>query len=511
MDRSITTHQDRQRYTVTTPIYYATKPPHVGHAYTTIAADVLARLHRNVGQDVHFLTGTDEHGAKVAEIANQSGQGPQEYTDTIASQYQEAWKALAIQYDDFIRTTEQRHVQGVQKATQYLKDEGFLYEKSYSGLYCVGCESFVSEDDLDEKGLEPLHQRKPEIIEEKNWFFALEKVLPSVRKLITDGTFHIVPLERRNEVLGLLEHGMEDFSVSRPAKRVPWGIPMPFDSTQTIYVWVDALLNYVTALGYGSSEGGRMDRFWPADVHIIGPDILKFHAIYWPAILLALGQATPRMLAVHGYFTVDGKKMSKTLGNEVSPFDLVQRYGSDAARYLILSGFPFGQSGDVAQEKFDERYNADLAHTFGNFVSRVTQLIGKYANGEVPDIDPDDTFIQPVKDAASRLRKEMLDNAPDKEITMVRSFLVEIGGVLNTEIDRAAPWLEKDDIARDRVLRGCIEAVFLYANLVSPLLPNAAQAVRHALSADSLPYDGSEGLSPGMKVTKPESLFPKVS
>ncbi len=459
-----------ERFTVTTPIFYANGRPHIGHAYTIIAADILARLNQLLGKEIFFLTGTDEHGAKVAEAAEKNGKTPQEFVDEIAGSFQSTWKELGIEYTDFIRTTEERHEKAVVFALKKLKEKGVLYEKKYKGLYCTGCEAFVTEKDLDENGFEPLHKTKPIVVEEKNWFFKLSEFLPQVKEAIESGRLKILPEERKNEVLGLFEQGLEDFSVSRSKERLKWGITLPFDESQVAYVWVDALLNYITALGYGSDDQSKFEKFWPADIQLIGQDILKFHAIYWPAILLALDVELPKSLIVHGYFTVNGQKMSKTIGNVIDPNDLIKEFGSDATRYLLFNPFPFGNSGDIAVQDFSEKYNSDLANNFGNLVSRSLTLVKKFCENKVP-ISNEETlreFIGREIDPRILALKENFGNGLN-QLNIVQKVL-EIARVLNEDINKEAPWKETNEEKRNATLRKMLEGIAAISILEKPVL-----------------------------------------
>ncbi len=492
------------RFSITTPIFYVNAPPHIGHAYTVVAADVLARFHRLRGDEVFFLTGTDEHGAKIAEAAKGAGQAPQVFADRISAEFQAVWQALDVRLDDFIRTTETRHAQGVNTALTELQRKGVLYEKSYQGLYCTGCENFLTEKDLDASGKCPLHNRKPEVVEERNWFFKISQYLADVKVLIQRDVIRVGPEERKNEVLGLFEQGLDDFSVSRSKARVGWGIPLPFDDTQTTYVWVDALLNYLTALGYGSGDTTRLDRYWPADVHMIGQDILKFHAVYWPALLLALGLENPKEIFVHGFFTVDGRKVSKSLGNAIDPLALVTRYGSDAARFLLLSQFPFGTSGDVNVARFDEQYNAILANTIGNLVSRTIALLQKFSDGKIPDAPADHTFSQTV--LAEKKSVEEATSPGNLLDALVREP-VQLAIALNQYADRTAPWKETDPAKRATALRTLADGVVSLALLAEPVLPRASPAIQTAFGVVN-----RQRPTPGTTVrsTDPAILFPRA-
>lgn len=472
-----------EKFYITTPIYYANGSPHIGHAYTTVAADILARWQKNLGKEVVFLTGMDEHGSKVAEKAAAEKLGPQEFTDHIARQFRECWQILSIENTDFIRTTEERHKEGVVFALKKLKEAGAIYEKKYTGLYCSGCEAFVTEKDLDENGLEPLHQKKPILIEEKNWFFKLSDYLPQIKQAIENDTLVIEPTERKNEVLGLFEQGLADFSISRSRQRVEWGIPLPFDETQTAYVWVDALLNYVTALGYGSDDDAKLKKYWPADAQLIGQDILKFHAVYWPAILMALQLSLPKRLIVHGFFTINGQKMSKSLGNIIDPYKLSEKYGADATRYLLITAFPFGNSGDVSEEKLENEYN-NLANTFGNLVRRVFNIAEK-------------SGIKAENFSEHRLdEKGFVDEELGNYLSRTISEQIGIARNLNAELDAQAPWKEKDEEKKRSIISDKLVKIYDIANMLEPVMPEVSRKIRDAFKSDGT-------------VINPPVLFPK--
>jgi len=372
----------KNKFYITTPIYYVNDKPHIGHAYTTVAADVLARWHRLKGDDVFFLTGTDEHGTKVAKSAEEQGKSPQKFCDEVSNSFQSRWKNLNISNDDFIRTTDERHKKRVQeiftklKTTKTPKGNDVIYQGEYKGLYCTGCEKFLTEKEI-ENGKCPLHNEPPEELIEKNYFFRLSDYKEIIKEKVAKDEFLVLPQSRKNETLSLLDF-IDDFSISRETVR--WGIDLPFDKKQKAYVWVDALSNYITAIGYPPSRpkgGENFKKWWPADVHLMAQDILKFHTIYWPAILIALDLPLPKSEFIHGFFTINGKKMSKSLGNVIDPDELVKKYGADATRYLLLSQFSFGAEADIQVERFGEKYNADLANGLGNLVSRVSNLLDK--------------------------------------------------------------------------------------------------------------------------------------
>lgn len=373
------------KFYVTTPIYYVNDFPHIGHSYTTIAADVLARWNRLKGSEVFFLTGTDEHGAKIAEAAAHAEQTPKAFSDTISEGFKSAWKKLDISNDHFLRTTDPEHEKAVQFFLEKLFSSGNIYKSKYEGLYCVQCEKYLTAADLDEKGCCPDHKLKPIVHSEENYFFKLSAYREKLLEIISDQNnprhLAIYPIERKNEIIGKLKTGLEDISISRA--KLEWGIPLPFDPKQTVYVWVDALLNYITGLGYReNSETFR--KFWPADVQLMAKDILWFHSVIWPAMLLAAKLPTPKKIFAHGFFTINGQKMSKTLGNVIRPDSLIERFGVDASRYLALSLFPFGSDGDISWNALTEKYNSDLANNLGNLVSRTLTMIEKFSAGRIP-------------------------------------------------------------------------------------------------------------------------------
>jgi len=512
------------RFMVTTPIYYVNDKPHIGQAYCTIAADVLARFHRASDEGTFFLTGTDEHGSKVEETAKKLGKTPQELCDINVEHFKKAWKSLNISYDYFVRTTDARHQKAVEKLLELLykatTDDGqkTIYLGEYSGLYCVGCEKFITEKELV-NGLCPDHLQEPRKVTEKNYFFRLSSYLKQVEELIRNDKLKISPEERKKETLGLLKQGLADFSISR--EKVTWGIPLPFDPKQNAYVWVDALPNYISAVGYGD-DSGQFNKWWKEAkvVHLIGKDILKFHAIFWPSILLALGENPPDKIFLHGFFTVDGQKMSKTLGNIVDPEYLVKRYGSDGTRYLLLTQFPFGQDGDIQVERFVEKYNADLANDLGNLVSRTLKMVKSYCQGVIPKPslykEPDDDLKKEATECAEMvwqyIQEINLNRAIDQILKLVRST--------NRYIENQAPWaLAKDDKKErlETVLYVSCETLRIISALFYPVLPQRCKRIRELLGLSEEELNPSLAkakkwglLKPGTKVGTPESLFPRL-
>ncbi len=370
-----------KKFYITTSIAYTNASPHLGFALELVQADILARYHRLLGEDIFFLTGTDEHGVKVVKAAKEAGKKPEEFTDKISEKFRELIKVLNLSNNDFIRTTDQkRHWPTVKKVWLKLKEGGDIYKKKYKGLYCSGCEAFITKKDL-KNGKCVFHQKEPEIIEEENYFFKLSKYQEEIKRVIEKDEIKIIPQSRKNEILNFIKGRIKDVSFSRPRKNLKWGIPVPDDDSQIIYVWADALANYISALDYGK-DGEKFKKLWPADIHCIGKDILRFHALIWPAMLLSLKLPLPKTIFVHGYLTSSGQKMSKSLGNVIDPFELVKKYGStsspqagtDAVRYFLLREIPPTEDGDFTIEKFEQRYNADLANGLGNLVSRVNGL-----------------------------------------------------------------------------------------------------------------------------------------
>ena len=357
-----------KKFYIATSIAYTNALPHVGFALELVQADVLARYHRDLGDDTFFLTGTDEHGRKVAEAAEKLGKTPKDFTDELSDKFRGLTKALNVSNDDFIRTTDRtRHWPAVKDFWLELKEKGDIYKKKYQGLYCVGCEAFITKKDLKD-GKCGIHQKEPEVVEEENYFFRLSKYSKEIERIIKTDKIRIIPPARGNEMLAFMRQGLEDVSFSRPSKDLSWGIPVPGDETQTIYVWADALINYF------SGAPGR----WPADLHCVGKDIFKFHSLIWPGMLLSLGLPLPKAILVHGFITVAGQKMSKSLGNVVDPFELIEKYGADAARYFLLREIPPTEDGDFTIGKFEQRYNADLASGLGNLVARGITLSSKF-------------------------------------------------------------------------------------------------------------------------------------
>ncbi len=457
-----------KKFYITTSIAYTNAAPHLGYALEIVQADVLARYHRALGEDVFFLTGTDEHGQKVVKAAAAAGKEPQDFTDDLSLQFRSLDKELNLSNDDFIRTTDQkRHWPVVQYIWRKLKEKEDIYKKRYQGLYCVGCEAFITKKDLID-GKCKVHQKEPEVIEEENYFFKLSKYSKEIEKIIEKDQVRIIPEGRKNEMLSFIKEGLEDVSFSRPRKDLKWGVPVPDDDSQTIYVWADALANYVSVLGY--PDGEKFKKYWPADVHVLGKDILRFHSTIWLGILLSLGLPLPKSIFVHGYLTSGGQKMSKSLGNVVDPLILIKKYGADAVRYFLLREFSPTEDGDFTEEKFTERYNADLAKGLGNLVARVVTLASKFT----------------IAAAKPGFEKEIDSAKKDYEATFVELRFNEILssvwaliGFCDKYVEREKLWEEKEE-NKDKIA-GLLFVIGNIVKLVEPFLPETAEKIAEQL------------------------------
>ncbi|HEY3066317.1 MAG TPA: methionine--tRNA ligase [Methylomirabilota bacterium] len=498
---------------LTTPIYYVNATPHLGHAYTMILADAMTRYRKLAGDDVWFLTGTDEHGDKVARAAAQAGVSPSEYADHIAGVFWETWRELGIGNDDFIRTTEPRHQRVVQQILQKLWDAGEIYFGKYGGQYCFGCERFYTEKEIVD-GKCPDHQTPLTYIEEENYFFKMSKYQDWLVRFIEDRPRLIRPERYRNEVLGFLREPLLDLSISRPRARLTWGIPLPFDDRFVTYVWFDALINYVSALG--EIDGERYRTFWPHARHLIGKDILKPHGVYWPCMLQAAGIPVYAELDVHGYWTVDGQKMSKSLGNVVEPLAMQEKYG-EAFRYFLLRESVFGLDSDFSEDALVTRLNADLANDLGNLVSRATTLLVNFGGGAVPAAGPLTAAEEEVRNAFAKARADVEAAMDEFAFHRALTSLWEVLAVLNRYVDATQPWQLARDPGRrprlDTVLYTLAEALRTLGIVLAPFLPLAAAKIRDAVGERGEPRlaDAAWGrLAPGTPVRKLSGLFPRV-
>jgi len=494
-------------FSVTTPIYYVNSDPHLGHAYTTVAGDALARHHRQRGEDVFFLTGTDEHGGNVARAAEAAGMPPKQFCDEVSERFRRLTTAMESSNDFFIRTTDPEHERRVQAFVQQLYDDGHLYEGTYAGLYCSSCEVFYTESDLIQPGnLCPIHNRPVEWVEEKNWFFPLSKWAPRLLELYDADPDFVRPRARYNEARSMIAGGLEDVSFTRAT--VSWGIPVPWEPSQTIYVWVDALLNYRTAQEYGLGRDVTAT-FWPTSLHLMAKDILRLHGIIWPAMLLAAGYEPPRGLFVHGYFTTGGQKMSKTMGNVIDPFEVIDLLGADALRFYLMREVQWGQDGDVTWEGLHRRYEGELANDLGNLVSRATAMIVRYREGRVPE---GRNALEPVHESvAARLDAVDLSGALEEIWTLVRSA--------NRFVEEQQPWVLARSEEPEQV-RALDDALYTLADTVRALgvmlyayIPTSAEKILAAVGdPGGIEWERAAlgTLAAGSEVHQPEPLFPRV-
>jgi methionyl-tRNA synthetase len=496
---------------VTTPIYYPNDVPHIGHAYTTVAGDVLTRWRRLFGDDVFFLTGTDEHGLKLQRAAEANNITPQEMVDRTSAQFRATWRLLDIQNDDFVRTTEPRHYAAVSQFLQTVYDAGDIELGTYEGLYCVGCEAYYSEDELVD-GCCPIHGTPVEHVTEENYFFKLSRYEDKLLKHYADHPDAVQPESRRNEVLGFIKQGLRDFSMSRTS--ITWGVPLPWDPKHVAYVWFDALFNYCTAVGYGADQA-MFDRYWPVNYHLVGKDILRFHAVYWPAMLMSGGLAPPQHVFAHGWLLVGGEKMAKTRANQVAPKDLVADFGVDGFRYHFMVDQRFGPDGDFSYEAMLARYNSDLANNFGNLANRVLNMAVNYCGGEVPDARADG----PLMDAAAAAFEGLEANMAKLDFASGYGAVWECIRATNAYIEDTQPWaLHKAGDAQQvaAVLGDCLEVLRIVAVLTCPLIPNASAELWRRLglpgtpSEQRLPAAAKWGQLPaGNRLEKGSPLFPR--
>jgi methionyl-tRNA synthetase len=493
---------------VTTPIYYVNAAPHLGHAYTTIAADVLARHHRQRDEDVFFLTGTDEHGEPVADAAHALGIEPQALADRNAERFKALAPLLGASNDFFIRTTDSRHMEKVQEVLTRVRENGFVYEGTYEGWYCPRCADFKAENEIDEGNRCPIHHIELTREQEENYFFKLSSFQEPLERLYAEHEGFVAPRTRRNEALSFIRSGLRDVPLTR--HKLTWGVPVPWDPHHVFYVWFDALLNYYSALSYARPDVDLTETFWPASCHVIAKDILRFHTVYWPALLMAAELELPDRVFVHGYLLMEGEKMSKSLGNVLDPFAVIERFGADPLRFYLLREVPFGQDGSVSTASFEQRYESELANDLGNLASRTLAMVARYRDGLVPAGDPDPGLAPDFAGLAERV-SELIH---DTELTLALDEIWQRVRRLNRYVEEQAPWRLAKDPDRagelDLVLRTLLEGLRVVSVLLWPYMPASTQTLLQALAAPDVALDCARlGAGAVGRVQTLPPLFPK--
>ena len=498
------------KFSATTPIYYVNAKPHLGHAYTTIVADAVSRWHRLLGEEVHLLTGTDEHGLKIQQAADAAGVSPKEFADSIAPLFAQAWDRLNITHDDFIRTTEPRHAAGVKKLLQACYDAGDIEADMYRGQYCVACEAYFIEEELVD-GKCPIHMKETTYVEEENYFFRLSRFEDRLLKWYEDHPNAITPGFRMNEVIGFIKGGLHDFSVSR--KTLTWGIPLPWDPSHVAYVWFDALANYITAVGYGTDEKAFAEN-WPVDYHFIGKDIIRFHCVYWPAMLMSAGIEPPKGWAVGGWLLVDGEKMSKTTGNVVNPLDLIDVVGVDGFRYYVLAETTYGNDGDFSDEGLIKRFNSDLANNLGNLAARVATVVEKKCGGVGPASSANSPLAEIAATAVAETSQAWAAVQPSKALEATWKLI----GATNSYLEDNEPWKMEPGDAVNTVMGDALEALRIVTILANPALPTTTQEIWNRIGLTGnitdlrINADTKWGqYTGGTHVVKGQPLFPRLT
>ena len=503
------TVSDHRRFYVTTPIYYVNDAPHIGHAYATVTADALARWHRLLGDDVFFLTGTDEHGLKIQRAAEANGVTPIEWADRTSASFREAWAELQITNDDFIRTSEPRHYQAVTDLLQRVYDNGYIRKDVFEGLYCVACEAYYDDSELID-GLCPIHKRPVEFVTEENYFFELSRFTEPLLDFYESHPDFVRPEGKRNEALGFIRGGLRDFSISRTS--ITWGVPLPWDPAHVTYVWFDALTSYATAVGFGD-DPERFAAWWPHVQHVIGKDILRFHAVYWPAMLMAAGLAPPQHVNVSGFLLVGGEKMSKTGLTQIAPHELIAQFGVDGVRHHFLHDLPFGPDGDFSEEGMIARFNADLANNLGNLLSRVATVLGKKSGGIGTAPRPDSPLAAVAAEVVSSTLAAWEAVAPSVALDHTWRLIREA----NSLLEDTEPWKADPGPEVDAVLGDALEVLRLVAILASPAVPNASAEIWRRIGMEGDVSDQRlpeaaiwGGYKAGHPVIKGDPLFPRI-
>ena len=506
-----------QKYYLTTPIYYPSGNPHIGHCYTTVACDTIARFKRMQGYDVMFLTGTDEHGQKIEQKARENGITPKEYVDPIVANFKRLWEVMDVSYDRFIRTTDEYHVKSVQKIFKDLYDKGYIYKGKYTGKYCTPCESFWTASQLDENGCCPDCHRPVIDAHEEAYFLKVSAFADKVEKFLTE-TDYLNPQSRVNEMVNnFIKPGLEDLCVSRTS--FTWGVPVEFDPKHVVYVWVDALSNYITALGYANDEYNDFEKYWPADLHMTAKEIVRFHSIIWPIILMMLDLPLPKHLYGHGWINFNGQKMAKSVGNVIDPFILAERYGSDSVRYQILRDMPYGSDSNFSNEIMVNRINSDLANSWGNLVSRTVAMADKYFGGTLPEEREAEALDNELIDMAKALRDTVAPLIEEAQLSKALEEIFKVVSRANKYIDETEPWvLGKSEDKKARlasVLYNLLETIRICSGLLFPFMPKTCPKVWEQIGADSslTAYDTLSGfgkLPANVTVHKGEMLFPRI-
>ncbi len=503
----------KEYFYITTPIYYINDEPHIGHFYCTTAADILARYHRLIGDEVYFVTGTDENSQKTLQAAEKAGIDPKEFTNSMAKKWEETWKKLNLSFDYFVRTTAPEHRKSVEKLLIKCNEKGDIYKKEYEGWYCVGCEKFLTESELVD-GKCPVHKTKPDWIKEENYFFRLSKYEKELLDLLNNKKFAL-PDSRKNEMLEFIKQGLQDISISRAT--VKWGIPLPIDKSQVVYVWFDALINYLTALGYYNDDE-KMKKFWQNAIHLVGKDIFRFHTIMWPAMLLSAGLTPPKQVFGHGFFTINGEKISKSLGNAIDPVQLAEKYGVDAIRYFIMREIPFGKDSDFSTERLEQRYKGDLADDLGNLLNRSLNMVIKYRNGEIPE--PDLSELTELEENANKLVYTIEERYKNFEYSQMLESIWEYIKSINKYIDTMKPWelnKKQENKKLDFVLYNIMQSLKIIALFIYPIMPQTANKIYKQIGSEKdietenyLTAVKWGSLTPKTKVNKGEVLFAKI-